>query len=232
RESPSSRPGSLRHAIQCVVAVGTFALLAACGGGGGGGGGNDPPAPPATNAPPTVNAGDDTTATLPNATVALSGSATDDGPASSLTYAWSADPATVTFSAPSAAATNATFAAAGSYTLRLTVNDGSQSVSDTLVVTVSDTPPTGADVFPTADTDQDDLHGWTKVANAAEVGMTQGGLDDATAYATTVPTGVEPGAGMIVRHGKLVHSWGDIDQKRGVKSVTKSMGGIVLGLAI
>src|SRR5262249_13915534 len=33
-------------------------------------------------------------------------------------------------------------------------------------------------------------------------------------------------------HGKLVHSWGDIDQKRGVKSVTKSMGGIVLGLAI
>ena len=36
---------------------------------------------------------------------------------------------------------------------------------------------------------------------------------------------------MIVRHGQLVHSWGDIDKRQGVKSVTKSMGGIVLGLA-
>ena len=37
---------------------------------------------------------------------------------------------------------------------------------------------------------------------------------------------------MIVRHGQLVHSWGDIDERLEMKSVTKSMGGIVLGLAI
>ena len=40
------------------------------------------------------------------------------------------------------------------------------------------------------------------------------------------------GNGMIVRHGQLVHFWGDIDEKLDVKSVTKSMGGVVLGLAI
>ena len=37
---------------------------------------------------------------------------------------------------------------------------------------------------------------------------------------------------MIVRHGQLVHFWGDIDERLEVKSVTKSMGGIVLGLAL
>jgi len=74
-------------------------------------------------------------------------------------------------------------------------------------------------------------HGWAKV-DAATVGMTQAGLDAAATVAQTVPTGVDPGSGMIVRHGQLVHSWGDIDTRREMKSVTKSMGGIALGLAI
>jgi CubicO group peptidase (beta-lactamase class C family) len=80
--------------------------------------------------------------------------------------------------------------------------------------------------------DDNDLnHGWAKV-DAATVGMTQSGLDTAATVATTVPTGVNPGSGMIVRHGQLVHSWGDIDARKEMKSVTKSMGGITLGLAI
>ncbi|HKU14623.1 MAG TPA: serine hydrolase [Steroidobacteraceae bacterium] len=209
----------------------TFALLAACGGGGGGGGGNDPPAPPATNAPPTVNAGADTTATLPNATVSLSGSATDDGPASALTYKWTGTgPAAVAFATDTAAATTATFTVAGPYTLTLTVNDGTQSASDSITVTVSDA--TASDVFPADDDDSDTvLHGWAKV-EASAVGMNQDRLLDAERASKAVPAGTALGNGMIVRHGKLVHFWGDIDQNRDVKSVTKSMGGVVLGLTI
>lgn len=170
--------------------------------------------------------------TTTNATVSLAGSAQDDGPPASLVFAWtSSNAASTAFSAPSAAATNATFSAAGTYTLTLTVNDGAQSATDTLVVTVTDAPP-AAGVFPADDDDSDpQFHGWAKV-EASSVGMDQGGLDNATQVATTVPTGVNPGSGMIVRHGQLVHSWGDIDQRLDMKSVTKSMGGIVLGLAL
>jgi CubicO group peptidase (beta-lactamase class C family) len=211
-------------------------VLAACGGGGGGGGNNNPPPAPATNAPPTVNAGADATATLPNATVSLTGSATDDGPATSLVYTWtSSNAAATTFSAPGAAATNATFNAAGSYTLTLSVSDGTLSSSDTLVVTVAAAPPPPAgEVWPAADDDTDlTFHGWAKV-DATAVGMTQQGLNDAAMIAQTVPAGpqADAGSGMIVRHGQLVHFWGDIDKRKEVKSVTKSMGGIVLGLAI
>src|SRR5690606_14104516 len=42
----------------------------------------------------------------------------------------------------------------------------------------------------------------------------------------------ENNAGMIVRHGRLVHSWGDIDRRFDMKSTTKSFGSIALGLAI
>lgn len=173
--------------------------------------------------------------TLPTATVSLAGSATDDGPATSLTYAWtSSDTAATAFSAATSAATDATFNAAGTFTLTLTVNDGTQSATDTLTVTVADAPPT-ADVFPADDDDSDPVnHGWTKV-DAATVGMTQAGLDTAATFAQNVPPGpnAKPGSGMIVRHGELVHSWGDIDDSSPeMKSVTKSMGGIALGLAI
>src|SRR5687767_13072487 len=160
--------------IKCVLSVSAVFILAACGGGGGGG--DDPPAPPAQNARPTVNAGSDATATLPNATVALTGSATDDGPAASLTYQWSSSPDTgVTFSAPTAAASNVTFTTAGTYTLTLTVNDGTQPGTDTLTVTVSGAPAP-AQVWPAADDDSDPVfHGWAKV-DASAVGLTQAGL--------------------------------------------------------
>ncbi|HKS54802.1 MAG TPA: serine hydrolase [Steroidobacteraceae bacterium] len=231
RETPSSRHGILRRGFQAILPAGALLVLAACGGGGGGGS-NPPPSPPATNNPPVVSAGADMSTALPNATVSLSGSATDDGPAASLTYAWtSSNAAATTFSAATSAATDATFNAAGTYTLTLTVGDGTQNATDTLTVTVADAPVT-ADVFPDDDVDDSNpLHGWAKV-DAATVGMTQAGLDTAATVAQTVPAGVNPGNGMIVRHGQLVHSWGDIDTRREMKSVTKSMGGVVLGLAI
>jgi CubicO group peptidase (beta-lactamase class C family) len=227
--------------IKCVLSVSAVFILAACGGGGGGGGDDPPPAPPAQNARPTVNAGSDATATLPSATVALTGSATDDGPAASLTYQWSSAPDTgVTFSAATAAASNVTFTTAGTYTLTLTVNDGTQAGTDTLTVTVN-AAPAPAQVWPANDTNETDpFRGWAKV-DAAAVGMVQQGLNDAADFAQNVPatvrkdpasTTTETGNGMIVRHGQLVHFWGDIDERLEVKSVTKSMGGIVLGLAI
>jgi CubicO group peptidase (beta-lactamase class C family) len=40
------------------------------------------------------------------------------------------------------------------------------------------------------------------------------------------------GAGMIVRHGRIVRSWGNTEQRFDMKSTTKSIGGISLGLAI
>ena len=142
--------------------------------------------------------------------------------------------------APAAAATNATFTTAGTYTLTLTVSDGTLSGSDSLAVTVSDAQ-TPADVWPADDNDSDpQFHGWAKV-DASTVGMTQGGLNDAATFAQNVPDtvqkdpatpGKEPGNGMIVRHGQLVHFWGDIDERLDVKSVTKSMGGSLLGVAI
>ncbi|MGE3507817.1 MAG: PA14 domain-containing protein, partial [Vicinamibacterales bacterium] len=93
------------------------------------------------NAAPTATAGADQTITLP-AGATLNGSATDDGlpnPPAALTYAWSmvSGPGTVTFGTPGAATTTASFSAAGSYTLRLTVSDSALSATDDVVVTVN-----------------------------------------------------------------------------------------------
>ena len=96
--------------------------------------------PPPANRPPTVDAGPDQTITLPVNSVNLNGSATDDGlpSGSTLTVSWSkiSGPGTVTFSAPTSLATNATFAAAGTYVLRLTATDSELSTSDDLTVNV------------------------------------------------------------------------------------------------
>ena len=90
------------------------------------------------NQAPTVNAGPDQTITLP-ASANLSGSVTDDGLPAAFTVSWSkvSGPGTVTFGNPSAVTTTASFSAAGSYTLRLTANDGVASAFDDIVVTVN-----------------------------------------------------------------------------------------------
>ena len=93
------------------------------------------------NLPPIANAGPDQSVTLPANTVTLDGSATtDDGqPNGSLTYTWTkvSGPGKVTFANASQAVTNAQFSKAGTYTLRLTANDGQLSATDDVVITVN-----------------------------------------------------------------------------------------------
>jgi CubicO group peptidase (beta-lactamase class C family) len=178
----------------------------------------------AANAGPTVNAGADQAIELPSNTATVTGSATDDGlPANStLTYAWTATPAGVTFANAAAASTTATFAAAGAYTLTLTVSDSASSGTDALTVTVNPA------VYPAADLDETNAdHGWARVA-PADVGMNLTLLQQAENYAVTNAGGT----GLISRRGRLVHSWGDIDQRFRSQSTTKSVGGIALEFAI
>jgi regulation of enolase protein 1 (concanavalin A-like superfamily) len=92
------------------------------------------------NLPPIANAGPDQSITVPANTVALNGSATDDGqPNGTITYSWKkvSGSGTVTFGNVSQAVTTAQFSAAGTYTLRLTANDGQLSATDDVVITVS-----------------------------------------------------------------------------------------------
>ena len=103
----------------------------------------NPPAP--VNQPPAVSAGTNQTITLP-AVANLNGTITDDGlpnPPGAVTSVWSVDggPGTVTFANPAAAATTATFSAAGAYVLRLTANDSALSASATVSITVNPVPP-------------------------------------------------------------------------------------------
>jgi len=70
----------------------------------------------------------------------LDGTATDSD---TLTYTWSvvSGPASVTFGNASAIDTTASFTVTGTYTLRLTANDSFGSVSDDVVITVSNPTP-------------------------------------------------------------------------------------------
>jgi hypothetical protein len=93
------------------------------------------------NQAPVVNAGADQTITLP-ATASLSGTGTDDGlpsPPGQRTFAWTkvSGPGTVTFSNASALATTATFSAAGTYVLRLSVSDSQLTTTDDISIVVS-----------------------------------------------------------------------------------------------
>lgn len=96
------------------------------------------------NTPPTVDAGLDLTVTLPNA-AALDASASDDGlpnPPGVLTPTWSQidGPGLATFANPNAVDTNVSFTLSGTYTLRLTADDGELSASDELTVSVNGVP--------------------------------------------------------------------------------------------
>ena len=99
------------------------------------------PVPP--NTAPVVNAGADQVIQPPAMSAALLGTVTDDGqpPGSSLTYQWSkvSGPGNVTFSSPTALATNATFSDTGVYILRLTASDSELSGSDDVRITINGT---------------------------------------------------------------------------------------------
>jgi len=93
----------------------------------------------AVNQAPVVSAGSNQTITLPDNSVTLNGSATDDGlPGGTLTFSWTevSGPPGVTFSTPNQAVTIATFPDAGTYALQLTANDSQLSTSSTTSVIV------------------------------------------------------------------------------------------------
>ena len=84
----------------------------------------------------------DQAVTLPTNSVTLAGTATDDGlpsPPGALTYGWSvvSGPGPVTFSAPTALTSVATFTTAGTYTLRLSVSDSALTSTADVHVTVN-----------------------------------------------------------------------------------------------
>jgi CubicO group peptidase (beta-lactamase class C family) len=193
-----------------ILLLAAALLLSACGGGGGG---NPAPPPPPTNAAPTAQAGADQTIELPTNTVQVQGSATDDGrPSTTLTYTWTSSGSGVTFDNASAAATAAHFTAAGTYVLTLTVSDSALTGSDSVQVVVNPS------VFPT--------NGWTS-ATPAEMNMDVARLDQARDYSL-----IGGGSGFITRRGRVVYTWGDTVARYDLKSTTKSIGGIALGLAL
>lgn len=111
------------------------------------------PNPPAGNIAPVANAGPDQNLTTGD-TVTLNGSASSDINNDSLTYQWTITgrPAGSSAALSDAAAVNPTFIAdvAGTYTVRLVVNDGqTDSISDIMTVTASAAPT--ANVAPVAD---------------------------------------------------------------------------------
>jgi len=104
-----------------------------------------------SNQPPSVNAGADTSLTLPGDTVFLDGTVTDDGQSNAgLITVWSHVGGTgsgvVTFGDPSAIDTTATITPdVGTYVLRLSASDGELSAEDELTVTVRE-EATGGEV--------------------------------------------------------------------------------------
>ncbi len=94
------------------------------------------------NRAPVVSAGSSQTITLPG-NVVLNGVVLDAGyPAGTQSTFWSkgSGPGTVTFANASAAQTTATFSAAGSYVLSLTVNNGTLTGSASVAITVNPAP--------------------------------------------------------------------------------------------
>jgi hypothetical protein len=113
---------------------------------------------PSPNQAPSVNAGADQAITLP-ASASLAGSASDDGlpkPPGALTTTWSklSGPGTVTFGNANALSTTASFSTSGSYTLRLTANDGALASTDDVVVTVNPSGPANQPPVVNAGADQ------------------------------------------------------------------------------
>jgi tetratricopeptide (TPR) repeat protein len=94
-----------------------------------------------TNAAPTVSAGSPQTVNLADG-ASLDGTVSDDGlpnPPGTVTATWSQvdGPGTVTFGGAGTVDTTATFSDPGTYTLRLTANDGELNASADVVITVN-----------------------------------------------------------------------------------------------
>jgi hypothetical protein len=95
---------------------------------------------PVVNLPPVVDAGEAQTIFL-GANATLEGQVTDDGlpnPPGVVTSEWTkiGGSGDVTFTVASALTTTASFSASGTYTLRLTADDGELTSTDDVMITV------------------------------------------------------------------------------------------------
>jgi CubicO group peptidase (beta-lactamase class C family) len=189
-----------------------------------------------------VSAGSAPSVTMPTDTITLTGTASDDGlpSGSSISYTWSlvtGPPApnggpSAIIATPGAASTSVRLAGgAGDYTFSLKASDGALDATSNVTVTLAANP----NLYPAAITSS--ANGWTTALPAAE-GMDAAKLLDAKNYSlnTGSPTNVNgqtrSEAAYIIRHGKLVYSWGTETQLFEMKSTTKSMGGLALLMAL
>src|SRR5689334_17911829 len=194
-----------------------------------------PPPPPPTNTAPVANAGTDLTIELPTDSATLSGSATDDGlPGSALTYQWEwltgpsgpLNSPGVTLANEHAPSTTVRFAGGvGEYTLRFNASDGQLTSSSTVRVTVKSNPL----LYPSPPSSGSS--GWT-TAPPADEHMDVTKLDEARDYSKAAGGTTDSEAGYVIRHGRLVYSWGNPFQRFEMKSTTTSMGGLALLLAM
>ena len=102
------------------------------------------------NDPPDVNAGDDQDAVVEGSIVTLDASVEDDDAEDTLTYAWTHN-STLSISFGNSSAVDTTFTAPNvseetTIEFTLTVNDGTATVSDKTIVTVTDSPNDPPDV--------------------------------------------------------------------------------------
>jgi hypothetical protein len=96
---------------------------------------------PKPNEAPIVDAGSDQQIVLPNSTVDLDGTVTDDDlpdPPATVTTTWAVQsgPGAVAFGNANAVDTTATFTSSGVYVLKLSAYDGEYDANDTMTVTV------------------------------------------------------------------------------------------------
>ncbi len=122
-----------------------------------------------SNVPPSVNAGPDQKLNLPSG-ASLDGTVWDDGlpaPPGTTTTTWTkvSGPGTVTFANASAVDTTATFSAVGTYVLRLTANDGAQSASDDITITVNKPGTVEVRVAASSDDAEESATGSVSVSN-------------------------------------------------------------------
>jgi len=97
--------------------------------------------------PPTANAGTNVSVILPNSTASLDGSASNDPEGQTITYIWEQiyGPTTISFEDKTIASPSISNLVEGVYKCKLTVNDGTYSANDEVLILVSN----GGNISPT-----------------------------------------------------------------------------------